>query len=72
MHPEDTGYTLEGLGDPDGDLVNRLYPPQALSTMLKECDYVVVTLPRTKSRVSPGEGAGCTKPAPIGGHPARI
>jgi len=47
MHPEDTGYTLEGLGDPDGDLVNRLYPPQALSTMLKECDYVVVTLPRT-------------------------
>ena len=47
MHPEDTGYTLEGLGDPEGDLVNRLYPPQALTTMLKECDYVVVTLPRT-------------------------
>jgi phosphoglycerate dehydrogenase-like enzyme len=46
-HPEDTGYTLEGLGDPGGDLVNRLYPPQALSSMLKECDYVVVTLPRT-------------------------
>jgi phosphoglycerate dehydrogenase-like enzyme len=46
-HPEDTGYTLEGLGDPDGDLVNRLYPPQALCSMLKECDYVVVTLPRT-------------------------
>jgi len=47
MHPEDTGYTLDGLGDPNGDLVNRLYPPQALATMLKECDYVVVTLPRT-------------------------
>lgn len=46
-HPEDPGYTLEGLGDPGGDLVNRLYPPQALSSMLKECDYVVVTLPRT-------------------------
>jgi phosphoglycerate dehydrogenase-like enzyme len=47
MHPEDTGYTLDGLGDPNGDLVNRLYPPQALATMLKDCDYVVVTLPRT-------------------------
>lgn len=47
-HPEDTGYTVEGLGDPPGDLVNRLYPPQALGSMLKECDYVVVTLPRTK------------------------
>jgi phosphoglycerate dehydrogenase-like enzyme len=46
-HPEDTGYILEGLGDPGGDLVNRLYPPQALSSLLKECDYVVVTLPRT-------------------------
>ena len=47
LHPEDTGYILEGLGDPGGDLVNRLYPPQALCSMLEECDYVVVTLPRT-------------------------
>ena len=47
-HPEDTGYTVDGLGDPDGDLVNRLYPPQALISMLKDCDYIVVTLPRTK------------------------
>lgn len=49
LHPEDTGYTLDGLGDPAGDLVNRLYPPQALHSMLKECDFVVVTLPRTNS-----------------------
>ncbi len=48
LHPEDTGYSLEGLGDPGGDLVNRLYPLQALQSMLSECDYVVVTLPRTK------------------------
>jgi len=47
FHPEDTGYTIEGMGDPEGDLVNRLYPPQALCTMIKKCDYVVVTLPRT-------------------------
>jgi phosphoglycerate dehydrogenase-like enzyme len=47
-HPEDAGYSVEGLGDPDGDLVNRLYPPQALGSMLKDCDYVIVTLPRTR------------------------
>jgi phosphoglycerate dehydrogenase-like enzyme len=49
MHPEDTGYTIEGLGDPEGDLVNRLYPPQALCSLLKECDYVVITLPLTST-----------------------
>ena len=48
-HPEDTGYIIEGLGDPEGDLVNRLYPPQAIYSMLKECDYVVVCLPRTST-----------------------
>jgi phosphoglycerate dehydrogenase-like enzyme len=47
MHPEDNGFTLEGQGDPGGDLVNRLYPSQALRSMLKECDFVVVTLPLT-------------------------
>ena len=47
MHPEDTGYIREGLGDPRGELVRRLYPPQALRSMLKECDFVVVTVPIT-------------------------
>ncbi|RPI32721.1 MAG: D-2-hydroxyacid dehydrogenase [Chloroflexota bacterium] len=47
MHPEDSGYTPEGLGDPAGDLVHRLYPPQALRSMLKECDFLVVTVPLT-------------------------
>lgn len=47
MHPEDTGYHLPGLGDPGGDLFNRLYPPQALRSMLNACDFVVVTLPLT-------------------------
>lgn len=49
MHPEDTGYILEGLGDPGGDLVHRLYPPQALRSMLKDCDFVVVTIPLTNT-----------------------
>ena len=47
MHPEDTGYTPEGLGDPNGDYVLRLYPTQALQSMLKECDFVIVTVPLT-------------------------
>ena len=47
MHPEDSGYIPKGLGDPTGELVRRLYPPQALRSMLKECDYVVVTVPLT-------------------------
>jgi phosphoglycerate dehydrogenase-like enzyme len=47
MHPADEGYTIEGHGDPDGNLFHRLYPIQAIKTMLKECDYVVCTLPFT-------------------------
>lgn len=47
MHPQDNGYYLQGQGDPDGDLVHRLYPPQALRAMLKESDFVVVSLPYT-------------------------
>ena len=47
MHPEDRGFTPEGMGDPQGDFVHRLYPPQALRHMLKECDFVAVTVPLT-------------------------
>lgn len=48
MHPEDTGYTIEGHGDPEGNFFHRLYPIQALRSMTSECNYVVVTLPFTK------------------------
>lgn len=47
MHPQDAGYTPDGQGDPAGDLVQRLYPAQAIRTMLKECHFVVVTSPLT-------------------------
>ena len=40
-------YVVPGTGDPDGALTNRLYPPQALRSMFKECDYVVVLVPKT-------------------------
>lgn len=47
MHPEDTGYTVEGHGDPAGDYFDRLHPIEALRSVLRKCDYVVVTLPLT-------------------------
>jgi phosphoglycerate dehydrogenase-like enzyme len=47
MHPLDAGYTLEGHGDPDGNYFHRLYPIEALKSMLKDCDYVILTLPLT-------------------------
>lgn len=47
FNPADVGYAIPGAGDPEGDLVHRLYPPQALCSMLKECHFVVVTVPLT-------------------------
>jgi phosphoglycerate dehydrogenase-like enzyme len=46
--PADPGYMIDGIGDPEGDYVHRLYPAQALSSMLKECDFVVLCVPLTK------------------------
>ena len=48
MNPRDEGFISEGQGDPQGDFIQRLYPPQALKTMLKECNFVIVTAPLTK------------------------
>ena len=48
MHPEDTGYTPVGMGDPHGELFHRLYPMEALHSVLAACDFVVVTLPLTE------------------------
>ncbi len=44
---KDEDYELEGLGDPDAELPSRLYPPQAVGSMVSECDFVVVTVPLT-------------------------
>ena len=46
-HIEDTGYTLPGFGDPAGNLPTRIYPAEALRSVLAQCDYVVITLPLT-------------------------
>jgi phosphoglycerate dehydrogenase-like enzyme len=46
--PEDRShFRIDGTGDPDGDMFDRLYPPQALPTMVKDCDFVVLTAPIT-------------------------
>ncbi len=45
--PADDGYRLTGGGDPAGDFLQRLYPAEALNSMLKECDFVVVCVPLT-------------------------
>jgi phosphoglycerate dehydrogenase-like enzyme len=47
--PEDSEYSEPGLGDPMGDIPERIYPGEALATMARDCDYLVVTLPLTKA-----------------------
>ena len=49
MAPEDGGYAAEGIGDPDGRIPARIYPPQTTRRMLAECDFVVVCAPLTVS-----------------------
>jgi D-2-hydroxyacid dehydrogenase (NADP+) len=46
-NPSDPGYRIDGSGDPQGDYVQRLYPAQAVNSMLMECDFTVVCVPLT-------------------------
>jgi phosphoglycerate dehydrogenase-like enzyme len=45
--PADDGYRLEDRGDAGAEVPDRLYPPQALRSMVALCDFVVLTLPLT-------------------------
>lgn len=48
MQPADTqGYAEEGTGDSQGEIPERLYPPEALASMASACDYLVLTTPLT-------------------------
>ena len=42
------GYVPDGTGDPEGEYFNRMYPPQAIHSVMRESDFVVVSLPLTK------------------------
>jgi len=62
MHPEDPNYSPEGMGDPNGDFFTRLYPTQAIKSMIKECDFIVITMPltpNTKHLIGAEELAAC-------------
>jgi len=49
MIPEDEGYMVEGIGDPEGRIPARIYPPQTAKRMIAECDFVVLSAPLTKT-----------------------
>ncbi len=40
-------FTLPDTGDPSAEIPDRIYPPGALHSFLRECDYVVLTVPLT-------------------------
>ncbi|QPC82173.1 D-2-hydroxyacid dehydrogenase [Phototrophicus methaneseepsis] len=41
-------YMPAGIGDPEGDIPERIYPGEAVATMAAESDYLAVTLPLTE------------------------
>lgn len=47
MHLEETGFYFEGTGDPQADLPDRIYPPEAIGSMAALCDFLVLTAPLT-------------------------
>ena len=49
MQLEEDGYRVLGTGDPKCEMADRIYPTEATRSMIKECDYVVITLPLTDS-----------------------
>jgi len=52
MHTEDIGYMPEEMGDPNADLVRRIYPGKAIKSMLKECDFIVICTPKTPETIN--------------------
>ena len=45
------GYTEPGTGDPEGTIPARLYPPEALASMVPLCDWLVVTTVEVAERI---------------------
>ena len=44
---ESNAYAVPGFGDPTGDIPDRIYPADTITSMAKDCDYLVVTVPQT-------------------------
>ena len=43
----DPGWNPPGVGDPDGNIPRRWYGPEQCEDLLRESDYITVTLPLT-------------------------
>jgi phosphoglycerate dehydrogenase-like enzyme len=73
MHPEDNGYIIDGIGDPQGDYFTRLYPFTALHSMIKLCDFIILTVPLTTETMNLVDAAFLTdcKPTAWIINPAR-
>jgi len=41
-------FAMPGLGDPTGDIPDRIYPAETIRSMAKDCDFLVVTVPHTE------------------------
>ena len=44
---EVNAFVLPGVGDPGGDIPDRIYPAATIASMAKDCDYLVVLAPLT-------------------------
>jgi phosphoglycerate dehydrogenase-like enzyme len=44
---ETNAFAAPETGDPEGDIPDRIYPPEALHSFLAACDFVVLTVPLT-------------------------
>lgn len=48
MHPADyDSYRLPNTGDPEGEIPLRIYPPEAVASVARESDFLVVVAPLT-------------------------
>jgi phosphoglycerate dehydrogenase-like enzyme len=49
MQPTDYDtYRLPGTGDAEGEIPARIYPPEAIGSMARECDFLVLAAPLTE------------------------
>jgi phosphoglycerate dehydrogenase-like enzyme len=48
MSTDEKNYMEKGTGDPTGDIPERLYPAEALLSMARECDFLVIATPLTE------------------------
>lgn len=44
---DNSHYAQPGIGDPQAEIPDMIYPQDALRSFVKECDYVIVTVPLT-------------------------